>query len=63
MHLTIIRSLQRHCTSVAATRKLAAERDEIHRRWGEQHQRIIAEHQRKVNELQAQFAAAGQHDG
>ena len=38
-------------------RKLAAERDEIHRRWGEQHQRMIAEHQKRVNEMQAQFAA------
>ena len=32
-------------------RKLAAERDEIHRRWGEQHQRIIAEHQTLVGDL------------
>ena len=45
---------------VISPRKLAAERDEIHRRWGEQHQRIIAEHQKKVNEMQAQFAVPWQ---
>ena len=39
-------------------RKLAAERDEIHRRWGEQHQRMLTEHQKRVNEMKAQHAAS-----